>query len=127
MNILNLTQHTATPEQIAQGVINLPPQAQEQLCELLTFNAMPTVAEVAHRAMQIAHMQEVVAHKGPFMIGGAPYLMPRLERLLQIKTHQKVLYAFTQRESVEQVQPDGGVRKVAVFRHAGFVGLDTEV
>jgi len=31
------------------------------------------------------------------------------------------VYAFSVRESIEQTQPDGSVRKVNVFRHAGFV------
>ncbi len=31
------------------------------------------------------------------------------------------LYAFTRRESVEEVLPDGSTRKTAVFRHAGFI------
>jgi hypothetical protein len=36
------------------------------------------------------------------------------------------LYAFSVRESVDQVQPDGSVRKVATFRHAGFVGCEAD-
>jgi hypothetical protein len=121
--ILNLTQHPATEEQIKQGVVDLPPKAREWLCKLLTFDTMPTSREVVSRAMKIAHMPEVAAHTGPCMIGGAPYLMPSLEGLLKIKTRRPVVYAFSTRESVEQVQPDGSVRKVAVFRHTGFVGL----
>jgi hypothetical protein len=31
------------------------------------------------------------------------------------------LYAFSVRESVEQALADGSVRKVNVFRHAGFI------
>jgi hypothetical protein len=31
------------------------------------------------------------------------------------------LYSFSTRESVDQPQPDGSVRKVAVFRHTGWV------
>jgi len=33
----------------------------------------------------------------------------------------KPVFAFSKRESVDQPQPDGSVRKVAVFRHIGFV------
>ena len=32
-------------------------------------------------------------------------------------------YAFSRRESVEEVQADGSVRKTAVFRHAGFIQM----
>ena len=31
------------------------------------------------------------------------------------------MYAFSVRDSVEQTQPDGSVRKVNVFKHIGFV------
>ena len=55
------------------------------------------------------------------MIGGAPWMMSALEGALLDAGVQPV-YAFSVRESVEQVQPDGSVRKVNVFRHVGFVG-----
>jgi len=32
-------------------------------------------------------------------------------------------YDFSRRESVEEVQADGSVRKTAVFRHAGFIQM----
>ena len=54
------------------------------------------------------------------MIGGAPWLMGTLETKLREYGIQP-MYAFSRRESVEQKQPDGSVRKVNVFRHAGWV------
>jgi len=54
------------------------------------------------------------------MIGGAPFLMSALEDALVIAGITP-LYAFSVRESVEAEQADGSVRKVAVFRHLGFV------
>jgi hypothetical protein len=54
------------------------------------------------------------------MIGGAPYLMSALEEALDTQGIGAV-YAFSVRESTEQTAPDGSVRKVNVFRHAGFV------
>jgi len=54
------------------------------------------------------------------MIGGAPYLMGPLTNVLK-GLHLDVLFAFTQRESVEVPQEDGSIKKVAVFRHTGFV------
>jgi hypothetical protein len=59
------------------------------------------------------------------MIGGAPYLMAPLE--VALRAHGITpLYAFSVRESVEQTQPDGSVRKIAVFRHGGFVGCEID-
>lgn len=67
-------------------------------------------------------LAEIVANHGcpAAMVGGAPYFMAPLERLL-LAGGIKPLYAFSRRESVEQTQPDGSVRKVAVFRHVGWV------
>ena len=56
------------------------------------------------------------------MIGGAPWLMSSIENAL--RDHRITpIYAFSVRESAEQVQPDGSVRKVNIFRHAGFVAV----
>lgn len=123
MKIINLTQHQATPEQISAGVEDLPKEQRSALCALLTFDSIPSSDEVEERAEQIALLANAVADEAPdqfAMIGGAPYLMSALERALldQLITP---LYAFSVRESVEQISPDGGVRKVNVFRHAGFV------
>lgn len=131
--ILNLTQHPATPEQTAAGVADLAGNARALLVELLTFDAPPDAAEIADRAHDIAQLvafndlgdengdDPVFLHA---MIGGAPYLMAPLESALRAVGVQP-LYAFSTRESVEQVQADGSVRKVNIFRHAGFVPAAT--
>lgn len=46
--------------------------------------------------------------------------MAPLETELSARRIEPV-YAFSTRESVEQTQADGSVRKVNVFRHTGFV------
>lgn len=121
--ILNITQHPATPEQIAAGVVDLPAENRSALCALLTFDALPTRTEIEDAAEAIAliaddHLPESGDHQA--MIGGAPWLMAPLESALR-EQRIKPVYAFSRRESVEQTQPDGSVRKVNVFRHAGFV------
>lgn len=160
--ILNLTQHIATPEQISQGVVDLPPDEREGLVALLTFtvegdcglaaNASAAPDHVASRAAEIvarfvtpriAAAAREMLHSGGYecgsdlsalamlrpevaagdisaMIGGAPYLMAPLERALR-RVGVRPVYALSERASEEQVQPDGGTKKVAVFRHAGFV------
>ena len=139
--ILNLTQHTATPEQIAAGVtcgdINSDAQLRE-IAALLTFDTLPATQEIVSRAERLAEIASttttLVDYGGDSglcvnerfrfaMIGGAPYLMAPLEVALRARGITPV-YAFSIRESVDQVQPDGSVRKVATFRHAGFVGCD---
>lgn len=131
--ILNLTQHSATPEQIAAGVVDLPAPERAALIEALTFGELPERAEVLARAEFVAELaasiefgddDAVNAGAGQramrAMIGGAPFFMSPLEAALQ-EVGIIPLYAFSVRESVEETQPDGTVRKTAVFRHAGFV------
>lgn len=118
MTILNLTQHPATPDQIAAGVIDPPDHDGVRL--LLTFDTLPSQRELMNRALAL---REIVRESGATsaMIGGAPYLMPHLDAAL-IAAGIRPLYAFSLRESVETIQPDGSVRKTQVFKHAGFVG-----
>ena len=113
--IINLTQHQATPEQVAQGVVPAPFSIEE----LLTFEQLPSQGEIWDRARALASIA-VEANASSAMIGGAPYLMAPLEQALKNEGIQP-LYAFSQREIVEQAQADGSVRKVNVFRHVGFV------
>lgn len=128
--ILNLTQHPATPDQIAAGVVDLPGEEHAALVGALTFDECPINDEVAQRAHTIA---EIAAYSDRFgeqgapmpgrdraMIGGAPWLMGPLAEELRQRGLEPV-FAFSKREVVEQAQPDGSVRKVAVFRHAGWV------
>jgi hypothetical protein len=113
--IINLTQHTASADQRAAGVADVQPR--ERLVTLLTFDTAPSRAEISRRADEIA---AIAAGAEAAMIGGAPFLMSALERALE-KRGVKALYAFSVRESVEETLPDGSVRKVNVFKHAGFV------
>ena len=105
----------------------------DRLRELLTFEELPTQYEVIERAEAIATLADHSAYlqSGGYddpdvthaMIGGAPFLMEPLAHALRNRGFVPV-YAFSRRESEEVVQPDGSVKKVAVFRHLGFVGAD---
>lgn len=112
--IINLTQHNGTPE---QGVTEPANKALVQ--ELLTFDALPSASGIRGRAEALASIA-MQSGADSAMIGGAPYLMSALESAL-LDAGIKPLYAFSVRESVDQVQPDGSTHKVAVFRHAGWV------
>lgn len=131
MKILNLTQHVATPEQIEAGVFEPTDEDKKEIQELLTFEEIPTTEVMETRANILAlraseafealeNPDEYVFIKKIAMIGGAPYFMSALESALKNDGFE-VLYAFSKRESVDQVQLDGSVRKVAVFKHVGFV------
>lgn len=128
--ILNLTQHTATQEQKAQLVVE-PRMTKEEIRKLLTFEEIPSKEEIESRATKLAEIaaSEASHYAGDtdnriwitrVMIGGAPYLMGALEKALRECGFTPV-YAFSKRESIDQPQPDGSVKKIAVFRHIGFV------
>lgn len=119
--ILNLTQHVASGEQRDAGVYDPIPSVQAEVSRLLTFDHLPTEGEIAFRARELARVatNHDVLH---VMIGGAPYLMgPLVEALATEWPPIQALFAFSQRESIEEVLPDGSTRKTAVFRHKGFV------
>lgn len=120
MTILNLTQHVATDDQKALGVIE--PADKKQVQGLLTFTALPTPAEMNERANALANIAQQ-ADATSAMVGGAGYFMPYLERAL-LAQGITPLHAFTVREVVETVKADGTVEKTAVFKHAGFIPAD---
>lgn len=120
--ILNLTQHPATPEQIAQGVVDLSGDDLAALKMLLNFEELPEADDLPRRAIEVAEIA-IRATRGVVsecMIGGAPFFMRPLEQALLMAGFRPV-YAFSRRVVEEAIQPDGTVRKTAVFRHEGFV------
>lgn len=119
MKILNLTQHDATPEQIADGVVEPSELSKKGIQRLLTFTTLPTVDEVWERACALVYAAEMEGAEAA-MIGGAPYLMAPLDQALRERGILPV-YSFSERVSVETVASDGTVTKTSKFKHIGFV------
>ncbi|MDQ6964502.1 MAG: hypothetical protein Q9M13_06240 [Mariprofundales bacterium] len=122
VRILNLTQHYATAEQIADGVVEPSEMDKGMIKDALTFTARPSLCEVQSRAEMLALYAAGGGYKAA-MIGGAPYLMAALDRELTARRVMPV-YAFTLRESAEETLADGSVRKVTQSRFDGFVGAE---
>jgi len=136
--ILNLTQHPTTAEQRTAGVVDLEPRDAAYIRHWLTADSLEHLSDWtgagdpplndrglelhASPATRAAYIADRAAELGAThaMIGGAPWLMAPLHAAL-MERGIKPLYAFSRRESVEEMQPDGSVRKINVFRHAGFV------
>jgi hypothetical protein len=118
MKIANLTQHIPTDKQKADGVVHLP-EKHEIIKTLLTFENIPTKEEMVDRAERLA---KIVEEEGVFdaaLIGGAPYFMSTLEKVL--KEHGiKPLYSFSKRISIEKKEGDK-IIKQNVFEHIGFI------
>ena len=118
MSILNFTQHAATAEQLDAGVIDLMQHDLASLKTLLNFVGLPTADEIYERAYAIAALAENLFAE-TVMVGGAPFLMPVLQKALQMRGIT-VLYAFSERVSVEKLV-DGVVVKTNEFKHIGFI------
>lgn len=127
--ILNLTQHSATSAQTADGLVDLTELDAADIRSLLDFKTLPSREEIEKRAKDIAALaygilEEESERRGEeirtVMIGGAPYLMGPLERALE-SLRISAVYAFSERRSVDIQQPDGSVRKVAEFAHLGWI------
>ena len=120
--IVNLTQHSATPEQRADGVVDVTGDALERLIAALNFTVLPNSEEIKKRAKAIADVasEALGGSHDEAMIGGALWLMAPLAEELRARGIQP-LFAFSKRESDEVPQDDGSVKKVQIFRHIGFV------
>jgi hypothetical protein len=120
--VINATQHKATSDQLAAGVIDLSDDARGKLCELLTFEEIPSQRDMNNRAIEICNLLDkgTPSSVHTAMIGGAPFFMATLEKTL-LKWSYHPVYAFSKRESVEVQQADGSVKKENVFKHVGFV------
>ena len=121
--ILNLTQHAASPEQLAAGVVDLSPRATGIVRDLLTVPAADLLTVDAHaqlaaraRCLRLVIDQEDDSEGVEVMIGGLPALMHHLVAELQDRLYRP-LYAVSDR--VSRDGPDG--TKVSVFVHLGFI------
>lgn len=101
----------------------MPEPARSELIKLLTFEELPTSEIIHERASQICELvASTFADVEPkvLLLAGAPFLMSTLEIFAALRGWKPV-YAFSKRESVEELQPDGSIKKISVFKHAGFV------
>jgi len=114
MKILNLTQHPASEDQISVGVYDLEGEDLAKMKQLLTFKSLPSQQEIDKRAWGLARLTKKVEYA---MVGGAPYLMGPLQRVLK-QNNTTALFAYSERVSVED--PSTGI-KTSVFKHLGFV------
>lgn len=120
MRLFNLTQHSLTPEQIANNeCFRIEATAGDIVSDRLTFNTIPSEEEMTERAVELARLASQHAAEGA-IIGGAGYFMPYLEKEL-FRLSIVPMYSFSKRESVEKKNADGSVIKTSVFKHVGWV------
>ena len=120
MRIMNLTQHIPTYEQIKAGVENVD-ERHEEIKKLLTFEEIPDINEMGERAEKLVQIVKDEIVFDTALIGGAPYFMSILEKVLK-KHGIKPVYSFSKR-MVEEVldEKTGKVIKKTIFKHIGFI------
>jgi len=121
--MINLTQHTATSEQSASGVIDFSIETKKILNRLLTFNELSDTveSELKYRADSIVLLiKDFYPEVDKAMIGGALYFMPVLVKTL-FDAGIVSYYSFSKRVSYETIGLDGIVSKTSTFKHIGFV------
>lgn len=119
MKIYNLTQHELTEEQKKDGIIELPAALSERVRSLLTFETLPTRAEIEERAQQLAELAAGEGAEGA-MLGGVPFLMSALQNALQQRSI-RTFFAFSRRRCTEVHTADGNVEKRCLFCYEGLV------
>ena len=144
--IVNLTQHKATDDQRAAGVadvadsdglsglLTVPAEAivasesvlaeflESAAAEIVSRYVVPVVVVARRDWMRGDHGDTEILTGFPrprFMVGGMPALMERLIPAIR-RAGGEPVYSLSVRESMDAPQPDGSVRKVAVFRHIRF-------
>ena len=127
-NIINLTQHNATQDQLNAGVFEPNAVDKAEIVSLLTFDDIPTNSEMMDKASRIVEIVCQYDNAEMGMLGGAPFFMSYLEAALAIDAGIKPIYAFSKRLSEEYMDESGNVHKKNVFKHLGFVGMpETEL
>jgi hypothetical protein len=110
-------------------VHDLPGLFQTVVCQALSFASAEEASDPGIIQARIAVLCTIVDNHasgcGPrplqVMLGGAPWIVAPLVSALNDMRGVRPVYAFSERVSVDFPQADGTVKKVAVFKHAGFV------
>ena len=124
--ILNFTQHDASESQLQAGVVELVAFDKREVRKLLTVDELPSRVEIFNRAKKLAIYAKGFLPKlrigqgDAVMIGGASWFMEPLV-IAMITERIRPVFSFSKRESVDILQDDGTSRKVAIFKHLGFI------
>lgn len=126
--ILNLTQHQPTDEQSEAGLT----PALAEIANLITFSAQELLEaesiellflDRASKILSVIFKNYGLSWEGrPVMLGGMPAFTAFLQNFLKALNFS-VLYAVSDRISVEETLEDGSVVKRSVFKHIGFIEM----
>lgn len=131
--IINTLNHVMTPEQVAslpvEGEIVHVRDWAPELAPMFTNS--PSDADAIRAGVRaVIGSIESKGVVGIILPGGSPAWMFALARLIGQRegaavcmNYPRYLFAHSERVSVEEPQPDGSVRKTAVFQHRGWIVL----
>ncbi len=130
MLLFNITNHKLSTEQIGEHtVINMPDDiaaiwSQVGNSKTEVRDACSTIYNWIRETMTLPGYPKLLNIEIEIAVQGHPGATYMLVTDLQSDIffrNAQVVYAASKRESVEITQPDGSVRKVAVFKHLGWV------
>ncbi len=113
--------HTPLPEQ-GEGFVLLSQMGEEGAELQAQLNNTPAdtgvLEELAKKLLKFAESNSADLYQP----GGSPAFQAVLGRVhLSLNSTVGVFYAHSVRESKEEKLPDGSIKKVAVFRHQGWI------
>lgn len=121
MKIVNFTLRAATPEQLAEGVIEVSDEDRLRIHELFKFQYVPDAYEVTVRARLLAQLAESY-DAGYVLVDGPPFLMVALDIALRA-LNVYPLYALSKKEITKTIRPDGTVVEQSVTKPVGWVDM----
>lgn len=121
LKLLNLTQHVATAEQLADGVIEPDELTKKTIRGLLTIHGQPDPVEISMKAQGLTNLVANGGYDGA-MVGGKLHLMVNLLHLMNLKG-LVCFEADSERVSKDIDNGDGTVTKTTTFQHIGLSRL----
>jgi len=128
MEILNLTQHKASKEQIDAGVVEPGENLKKDVIKGITFDDIPKESSLTTRAFLLAQKASNTGCKKA-MIGGAPFFMPRLAEALkkvpEFKAPEWISYVKTgtSRERPPTINDFWYIRAASILRQLYIKGV----
>ena len=121
MKILKAIQHQLTSEQILElnEKFNNP--------EIINFSDVnpELFKKIANSPSDVRELSNLAEEFGKFcnMYDGVvlPIGSPAFNHMLRFKIIVPVLFAHSERQSVDELQPDGSVKKINIFKHVKFI------
>lgn len=116
--ILNLTQHSLTPAQIAQGAFEPSAEDKSKISKLLTVDELISQKQLNEKSMQLLEIAS--KYEFDYLLVGGMHPLINTVAFFSIFAEISTCQAFTKRMAVEVENADGTISKKTVFAHEKF-------